>query len=99
MCGAFYIAPPYSVWSSNTEPEEMDKDVILQEKEAEVHSLTQCLLRKLVFLLKCMSVDAWTCVFCVSQLRRMQQMIAKMQAQMLKHGDGEGDSPHMWERR
>ncbi|XP_029380290.1 septin-2 isoform X1 [Echeneis naucrates] len=41
------------------EPEEMDKDMILQEKEAE--------------------------------LRRMQEMIAKMQAQMQKQGDGEGD--------
>lgn len=37
------------------EPEEMDKDMILQEKEAE--------------------------------LRRMQEMIAKMQAQMQKQGD------------
>ncbi|XP_073732246.1 septin-2 [Misgurnus anguillicaudatus] len=45
------------------EPEEMDKDIILQEKEAE--------------------------------LRRMQEMIAKMQAQMLKQGDGEGDGPHL----
>ncbi|KAI2667503.1 Septin-2 [Labeo rohita] len=45
------------------EPEEMDKDMILQEKEAE--------------------------------LRRMQEMIAKMQAQMQKHGDGDGDSPHL----
>uniref|UniRef100_A0A7N9B0Y4 Septin-7 n=1 Tax=Mastacembelus armatus TaxID=205130 RepID=A0A7N9B0Y4_9TELE len=45
------------------EPEEMDKDMILQEKEAE--------------------------------LRRMQEMIAKMQAQMQKHGDGEGDGPHV----
>ncbi|XP_044076296.1 septin-2 isoform X1 [Siniperca chuatsi] len=45
------------------EPEEMDKDMILQEKEAE--------------------------------LRRMQEMIAKMQAQMQKQGDGEGDSPHV----
>ncbi|XP_058612173.1 septin-2 isoform X1 [Onychostoma macrolepis] len=41
------------------EPEEMDKDIILQEKEAE--------------------------------LRRMQEMIAKMQAQMQKQGDGDGD--------
>lgn len=41
----------------------MDKDIILQEKEAE--------------------------------LRRMQEMIAKMQAQMLKQGDGEGDGPHL----
>ncbi|XP_061775864.1 septin-2 isoform X2 [Nerophis ophidion] len=39
------------------EPEEMDKDMILQEKEAE--------------------------------LRRMQEMIAKMQAQMQKQGDGD----------
>uniref|UniRef100_A0A8C2CB50 Septin n=1 Tax=Cyprinus carpio TaxID=7962 RepID=A0A8C2CB50_CYPCA len=45
------------------EPEEMDKDMILQEKEAE--------------------------------LRRMQEMIAKMQAQMQKQGDGDGDSPHL----
>ncbi|KAI4874989.1 hypothetical protein NFI96_017659 [Prochilodus magdalenae] len=45
------------------EPEEMDKDMILQEKEAE--------------------------------LRRMQEMIAKMQAQMQKHGDGEGDAPEI----
>uniref|UniRef100_A0A672SNB5 Septin-7 n=1 Tax=Sinocyclocheilus grahami TaxID=75366 RepID=A0A672SNB5_SINGR len=45
------------------EPEEMDKDIILQEKEAE--------------------------------LRRMQEMIAKMQAQMQKQGDGDGDSPHL----
>ncbi|XP_016345987.1 septin-2-like [Sinocyclocheilus anshuiensis] len=43
------------------EPEEMDKDIILQEKEAE--------------------------------LRRMQEMIVKMQAQMQKQGDG--DSPHL----
>ncbi|MEQ2247463.1 Septin-2 [Ilyodon furcidens] len=40
------------------EPEEMDKDMILQEKEAE--------------------------------LRRMQEMIAKMQAQMLNKGEGDG---------
>ncbi|KAA8587745.1 hypothetical protein FQN60_016607 [Etheostoma spectabile] len=45
------------------EPEEMDKDMILLEKEAE--------------------------------LRRMQEMIAKMQAQMQKQGDGEGDGPHV----
>ncbi|KAG7456613.1 hypothetical protein MATL_G00237620 [Megalops atlanticus] len=45
------------------EPEEMDKDMILQEKEAE--------------------------------LRRMQEMIAKMQAQMQKQGDGDGDSQQM----
>ncbi|KAL7849308.1 hypothetical protein SRHO_G00209310 [Serrasalmus rhombeus] len=45
------------------DPEEMDKDMILQEKEAE--------------------------------LRRMQEMIAKMQAQMQKQGDGEGDGPHV----
>lgn len=32
----------------------------------------------------------------VAQLRRMQEMIAKMQAQMQKQGDGEGDSPHAW---
>ncbi|KAI3375130.1 hypothetical protein L3Q82_021648 [Scortum barcoo] len=44
------------------EPEEMDKDMILQEKEAE--------------------------------LRRMQEMIAKMQAQMQKQGDGEEGGPH-----
>ncbi|KAG5280182.1 hypothetical protein AALO_G00085930 [Alosa alosa] len=42
--------------------EEMDKDIILQEKEAE--------------------------------LRRMQEMIAKMQAQMQKQGDGDGDGLH-----
>ncbi|XP_016897788.1 septin-2 isoform X1 [Cynoglossus semilaevis] len=41
------------------EPEEMDKDIILQEKEAE--------------------------------LRRMQEMIARMQAQMQKQGEGDGD--------
>lgn len=29
------------------------------------------------------------------QLRRMQEMIAKMQAQMQKQGDGEGDSQQM----
>lgn len=34
---------------------------------------------------------------CVIQLRRMQEMIAKMQAQMQKQGDGEGDGPHVWE--
>uniref|UniRef100_A0A669ETF2 Septin 2 n=1 Tax=Oreochromis niloticus TaxID=8128 RepID=A0A669ETF2_ORENI len=45
------------------EPEEMDKDMILQEKEAE--------------------------------LRRMQEMIAKMQAQMQKQGDGEGEGQHV----
>ncbi|KAF4086389.1 hypothetical protein AMELA_G00105190 [Ameiurus melas] len=45
------------------EPEEMDKDMILQEKEAE--------------------------------LRRMQEMIAKMQAQMQKQGDGEADGQHV----
>ncbi|XP_061653415.1 septin-2 isoform X1 [Phyllopteryx taeniolatus] len=45
--------------ANGPEPEEMDKDMILQEKEAE--------------------------------LRRMQEMIAKMQAQMQKQGDGEGD--------
>ncbi|KAG7321560.1 hypothetical protein KOW79_014418 [Hemibagrus wyckioides] len=44
------------------EPEEMDKDMILQEKEAE--------------------------------LRRMQEMIAKMQAQMQKQGD-EADGQHV----
>lgn len=70
----------------------MDKDIILQEKEAEVqflkadtYSITsgrEC---------QCMSVY----VFCVSQLRRMQEMIAKMQAQMLKQ-DGDGDQ---WETR
>uniref|UniRef100_A0A7N9AY65 Septin n=1 Tax=Mastacembelus armatus TaxID=205130 RepID=A0A7N9AY65_9TELE len=49
--------------ANGPEPEEMDKDMILQEKEAE--------------------------------LRRMQEMIAKMQAQMQKHGDGEGDGPHV----
>uniref|UniRef100_A0A8C4ZQQ8 Septin n=1 Tax=Gadus morhua TaxID=8049 RepID=A0A8C4ZQQ8_GADMO len=45
------------------EPEETDKDMILQEKEAE--------------------------------LRRMQEMIAKMQLQMQKQGDGEGDGHHV----
>lgn len=35
-------------------------------------------------------------MLCVAQLRRMQEMIAKMQAQMQKHGDGDGDSPHVW---
>lgn len=29
----------------------------------------------------------------VKQLRRMQEMIAKMQAQMQKQGDGEGEAP------
>uniref|UniRef100_A0A8C9TXD1 Septin 2 n=1 Tax=Scleropages formosus TaxID=113540 RepID=A0A8C9TXD1_SCLFO len=46
-----------------SDPEEMDKDMILQEKEAE--------------------------------LRRMQEMIAKMQAQMQKQGEGDGDGQHM----
>lgn len=32
----------------------------------------------------------------VVQLRRMQEMIAKMQAQMQKQGDGDGDGPHVW---
>uniref|UniRef100_A0A674CP58 Septin n=1 Tax=Salmo trutta TaxID=8032 RepID=A0A674CP58_SALTR len=45
------------------EPEEMDKDMILQEKEAE--------------------------------LRRMQEMITKMQAQMQIKPDGAGDGQHM----
>lgn len=35
-------------------------------------------------------------MFCVVQLRRMQEMIAKMQAQMQKQGEGEGDGPHVW---
>lgn len=34
-------------------------------------------------------------MFCVVQLRRMQEMIAKMQAQMQKHGD-EGDVWALW---
>lgn len=29
------------------------------------------------------------------QLRRMQEMIAKMQAQMQKQGDGEGEGAHV----
>lgn len=33
-------------------------------------------------------------MFRVAQLRRMQEMIAKMQAQMQKQGDGEGEGPH-----
>lgn len=36
-------------------------------------------------------------LFCVAQLRRMQEMIAKMQAQMQKQGD-EGEVPHMWKK-
>lgn len=32
---------------------------------------------------------------CVQQLRRMQEMIAKMQAQMQKQGDGEGEGAHV----
>lgn len=34
-------------------------------------------------------------LFRVVQLRRMQEMIAKMQAQMQKQGD-EGEAPHVW---
>ncbi|XP_037315186.1 septin-2 isoform X1 [Pungitius pungitius] len=49
--------------ANGPEPEEMDKDMILQEKEAE--------------------------------LRRMQEMITKMQAQMQKQGDGDGDGPNV----
>ncbi|KAG2462884.1 PAK2 kinase, partial [Polypterus senegalus] len=45
------------------EPEVLDKDMILMEKEAE--------------------------------LRRMQEMIAQMQAQMQKHGDGEMEGHHV----
>lgn len=37
-------------------------------------------------------------LFCVTQLRRMQEMIAKMQAQMQRQGDGEGEVPHMWKK-
>uniref|UniRef100_A0A8C1WZ04 Septin 2 n=1 Tax=Cyprinus carpio TaxID=7962 RepID=A0A8C1WZ04_CYPCA len=55
------LSPAYVL--KGPEPEEMDKDIILQEKEAE--------------------------------LRRMQEMIAKMQAQMQKQGEGDGDSPHL----
>lgn len=33
-------------------------------------------------------------MFGVVQLRRMQEMIAKMQAQMQKQGDGEGEGTH-----
>lgn len=82
------------------EPEEMDKDIILQEKEAEVQSLKP---NKLNLLNNCLSVklSVWLCLcVCVSlsQLRRMQEMIAKMQAQMQKQGD-EWDGPHLWETR
>lgn len=42
-----------------------------------------------------MSAISLTCLFCAAQLRRMQEMIAKMQAQMQRQGEGEGDAPHM----
>uniref|UniRef100_A0AAQ5Y7Q4 Septin n=1 Tax=Amphiprion ocellaris TaxID=80972 RepID=A0AAQ5Y7Q4_AMPOC len=56
-----YVLPLSPAYVLGPEPEEMDKDMILQEKEAE--------------------------------LRRMQEMIAKMQAQMQKQD--EGDAPHV----
>lgn len=40
--------------------------------------------------------DSHLLMFCVIQLRRMQEMIAKMQAQMQKQGDGEGEGQHVW---
>lgn len=42
------------------------------------------------------SPDSHLLMFCVVQLRRMQEMIAKMQAQMQKQGDGEGEGQHVW---
>jgi len=53
----------------------------LQEKEAEVHKLNankqlhECEGQRVIVFV------------CLSQLRRMQEMIAKMQAQMQKQGD------------
>lgn len=86
----------------------MDKDMILQEKEAEVIYYIISILRLYLGFFSTFSVvllasepRLWavslTCLlFCAAQLRRMQEMIAKMQAQMQRQGDGEGDGPHMW---
>lgn len=75
----------------------MDKDMILQEKEAEVGYY-----RRLGPMVEVPCLHVWMQAFlfymtmlCVPQLRRMQEMIAKMQAQMQKQGDGEGDGPHV----